>query len=360
MADIAPKWRGMDDQTRADAYSPSKALPDGDLMPFIRQYIFRSAAAYATCGPVQTLHYGPKPANTLDLVVPKSDTPVPLHLFIHGGYWQELSKTESFLPAPDLLSQSIAFAALDYTLAPEATMDEIVAEVCAALTLIRTQAADLGLDPSRFLVSGSSAGAHLAAMATLKLPQTARPNALALLSGVYDLRPLLNTYINDAVGMDADSATRNSPALQSLTGFPKTLIAWGKQEPDEFHRQSKHFAHLLDAAGTPVNTLECETRNHFDIIFDLANASPLGTKITQLTKEYPMPRYKPVFPNLIDPAQVNTSIEPRPMGKTTDETRAATARQTGGAPLVDYEGNANPYIDLSKHRPAFVPATPAL
>ena len=58
-----------------------------------------------------------------------------------------------------------------------------------------------------------------------------------------------------------------------------------------------------------------------------------------------MPRYKPVFPNLIDPSQVNTSIEPRPMGMTTNESRATTAASTGGAPLVDYNGNANPYID---------------
>ncbi len=58
-----------------------------------------------------------------------------------------------------------------------------------------------------------------------------------------------------------------------------------------------------------------------------------------------MPRYKPVFPNLIDASAVNTSLDPRPMGMTTDESRAQTARETGGVPLVEYEGNANPYID---------------
>ena len=58
-----------------------------------------------------------------------------------------------------------------------------------------------------------------------------------------------------------------------------------------------------------------------------------------------MPRYKPVFPDLIDASAVNTSLDPRPMGKTTDESRAQTVRDTGGAPLVDYDGNANPYID---------------
>jgi tryptophan 2,3-dioxygenase len=58
-----------------------------------------------------------------------------------------------------------------------------------------------------------------------------------------------------------------------------------------------------------------------------------------------MPRYIPVFPDLIDASQVNTSLDPRPMGMTTDESRIETAKSTDGAPLVDYEGNANPYID---------------
>jgi len=58
-----------------------------------------------------------------------------------------------------------------------------------------------------------------------------------------------------------------------------------------------------------------------------------------------MPRFKPVFPKIIDTSQVDTSLAPRPMGMTTDKSRAAIAKETGGKPLVDYAGNANPYID---------------
>ncbi len=58
-----------------------------------------------------------------------------------------------------------------------------------------------------------------------------------------------------------------------------------------------------------------------------------------------MPRYKPVFPQLIDASQVDTGLGPRPIGTTTDESRIETAKSTGGTPLVDYTGNANPYID---------------
>ena len=58
-----------------------------------------------------------------------------------------------------------------------------------------------------------------------------------------------------------------------------------------------------------------------------------------------MPKYKPIFPDLIDASQVNAAAAPRPMGKTTAQTRIATAQDTGGAPMVDFEGNSNPYID---------------
>ena len=137
---------------RADAYSPS-TMVGGDLAPFLKVYRDESAAAYAALPEVQTLAYGERPSQTLDLVLPAVQSPVPLHVFIHGGYWQELSKKESFFAAQGTLSQGIAFAALDYTLAPDADMDAIVAEVVAALRYLRAQADDLGIDAKRIVVS---------------------------------------------------------------------------------------------------------------------------------------------------------------------------------------------------------------
>ena len=282
MDDSTPKWRGMDDQTRADAYSPSTALPDGDLMPFIQAYTDESAKAYAAHPEFQTLSYGPKPTNILDIVVPEASGLVPLHIFIHGGYWQQLSKQDSFFAAPQFLTQGHGFAAIGYTLAPDASVSEIVSECTTAVTLLMDKAAELGIDAQRIVLSGSSAGAQLAAMCCLKLPADKQPSSVVLLSGVYELEPLLGIYVNDAVKMDLTEAKRNSPALQNLSNFPKTVIAWGGQETQEFKRQSRYFASLLNAAGRSVETLEVSARNHFDIIFDLANDSKLGRKANAL------------------------------------------------------------------------------
>jgi arylformamidase len=281
--DIRPRWRGMTDADRAVAYSPSSMI-DGDLGPFIAAYAAQSAAARAACPAMRTLTYGAQATQTLDIVLPEGAGPHPLHVFIHGGYWQELSKKESLFAAPETLARGIGFAALDYTLAPQATLREIVDEVVNALSFLRRRAADLGIDPECIVVSGSSAGAHLAAMATLRLAPADRPAGLILLSGVYDLRPLLGTYINDAVGMDARTASDLSPALHDLAGFPPSLVAWGAIETDEFKRQSLHFADLLVQAGCPAQTLQVAGRNHFDIVHDIANDSALGAWLPRLTR----------------------------------------------------------------------------
>jgi arylformamidase len=277
-----PQWREMTDQARADAYSPSTVLPDGDLMPFIQAYIDDSLAAYTAFPDVQTLRYGPRAANTVDLLVPDAPTPAPLLVFIHGGYWQELSKREAFFPAGDALAQGMAFASVDYTLAPSATLDEIVTECTDAVTMLMDRAPSLGVDPARIILSGSSAGAHLAAMCCLQLPADQQPKGVALLSGVYTLEPLIGTYINDAVRMDLDRALRNSPALKNLSGFPPCVIAWGEQETDEFKRQSRFFGKILKEAECKVDMLEIPQRNHFDLAFDIANRSSLGTKTAGL------------------------------------------------------------------------------
>ena len=58
-----------------------------------------------------------------------------------------------------------------------------------------------------------------------------------------------------------------------------------------------------------------------------------------------MPAYRPQFPHIVDISGVNASAEARPMPMTTDTTRAETAQSTGGAPLVDFAGTSNPYVD---------------
>lgn len=271
----------MDVSTREREYSPSSCI-GGDYAPFLRTYAERSAEALAHYGQRawRDLNYGDTPQQKLDLFLPSlapDAAPPPLLVFIHGGYWQELHKDSALFAAPGCLRASAAFAALDYTLAPLAGVADMALECRRALRWLHAHASDFGYDARRIVVAGSSAGAHLAAMCGLRgwteevdLPAGV-PAATVLVSGIYDLAPLVGTSINDALGLQATTCQRISPLRQNLAGFPPTVICWGEIETTEFKRQSQDFAAALHDAGVMrCGVFEVPARHHFDVILDLA------------------------------------------------------------------------------------------
>jgi len=288
MSVMRSTWCSLDAGSREREYSPSSCI-GGDYQSYIRAYAERSREARSK-NPVRCdLRYGVHAAQCLDLFVPPHPsagaTPgsPPLLVFIHGGYWQELSKEDSAFPATDCVRQGIAYAAIDYTLAPHATLAQMVVECREALSWLHGNAASLGFDAERIVVAGSSAGAHLAAMAAL--PATRRVRGAVLVSGIYELEPLVGTSINEAVGLSIAGAREASPALQALEGFPPSIVCWGEVETREFKRQSLDFAARLERAGSACRFFEVPQRNHFDVILDLADpGTVLGRAVAALMR----------------------------------------------------------------------------
>jgi arylformamidase len=249
-------WRSLSVAEREREYSPSSCI-GGDYRPYIRAYVERSEAA-RRAHPPETLRYGPGERQTIDLFRPAGAAQPAVLVFFHGGYWQELSKHESAFAAPHCLAHGIACAAVDYTLAPQVTLPAIVDECRAAVARLE------GVGP--LVVAGSSAGAHLAAMVAGE-----RVRGAVLVSGIYEIEPLIGTSINEALRLDAAEARRNSPLRRPLQGFPPSLVCWGDNETGQFKRQGRAFASALRAAGAECAAFECAGRNHFDVILDLAD-----------------------------------------------------------------------------------------
>ncbi|MGW1071758.1 alpha/beta hydrolase [Streptomyces sp. NPDC002537] len=258
--------------SRADLdreYSPSSVVPSLPL--HLREYAELSAAAREKHRPLSGLRYGSSPEARLDLfpVAAPAGGASALQVFVHGGYWQEVTKEESAFAAPDFIAAGTAFAALDYGLAPAYSLDGIVAMVGEAVAWLHANAARFGIDPRRIHLSGSSAGAQLVAMALVR-DEARRIAGATLLSGVYDLEPLRHTYVNDVLGLDADAALRNSPVHHLPKRLPPVVIARGGGETGEFVRQHDTMAALLRQRAV-VTELTCPARNHFDLPYDLGN-----------------------------------------------------------------------------------------
>jgi arylformamidase len=298
MVDFNKSWKHLSLEEREREYSPSSCI-GGDYRPFLAAYSTLSrqshADAVAAGGVWRRLSYGTKSSQGIDICLPKRDVvaaKTSLLIFIHGGYWQELSAADSHFAAAGCIANGHAFAAIDYTLAPQATVAEIIQECRVAVRYVMLHADELGIDAAHIVLAGSSAGAHLAAMAALPAvldnePSNPQPiQACILVSGVYDLQPLVGTSINDAIGLTLESAKNVSPALISLNNFPKhSIVCYGDNETAEFKRQSNDFAGLLSHAGVNCSSFEVSNRNHFDVIFDLSNdQTPLGKHALALLK----------------------------------------------------------------------------
>ncbi|MEY3690874.1 MAG: hypothetical protein RJB57_529, partial [Actinomycetota bacterium] len=189
----------------------------------------------------------------------------PLLVYIHGGYWQRLSAAESLFNAADAATHGVSLHAVDYTLAPAATVEAIVDECVADVARVIDAAG-----APRVALAGCSAGAHLAAMCAMSPVLAGRIHCAVLLSGIYDLRPLVRTSTNDPLGLDEARAAALSPQLLTMTGFaPHAVVAAGRHDPPEFIRQSAEFAERLRTAGVDTVHELVEDRDHFDLPYDI-------------------------------------------------------------------------------------------
>jgi len=243
-------------------------MAGGSSAPFEAQYRRRSAAARDVVADHLTALRG----GSLHVAAAAADAP--LLVFVHGGYWQALSAADSLFPAAELAAAGWSYAAVEYTVAPRGSIDGMVAECTQALRELATE------HRRRVVLVGHSAGAHLVAMAALAQRPPMVVDAVVLLSGVFDLRPLVGTSINAPLGLDDERAMRLSPLLMAAQPHPRVVVAWGENETSEFKRQSREYALHVRGYGSTVLQLECGRRNHFDIVFDLAEpASELGALV---------------------------------------------------------------------------------
>jgi len=266
----------FDAQPTRETQYDARASVD-DFPAYMRQYAERAHTARRNHPAILGLPYGPGVAEKLD-IFPAAGAPLaPVFIFIHGGYWRALSKEDMHGVVPALTQAGVAVVLLEYTLAPEATLAEIVREVRSALAWIHAHGRAYGLDPDRIHVSGSSAGGHLAAMlmapgwpARYGLPEDVIKGAVAL-SGLFDLRPLCDTVVNDWLQLTDAQAWALSPMAHVPATSAPLILAVGGKETLGFKRQTQAMHALWQQHGLSVSMMEVAAADHFSIVFDLAD-----------------------------------------------------------------------------------------
>ena len=273
-------WRGMDRATLDRAYNARASVADYDAE--LRRYADLSGTARATLPARLDLVYDPISALSLDWFAGAPGGPV--LLWVHGGYWRALSKSDQSLVAPGLVVSGAHVAVMDYSLAPFVALDTIVHQVRAAFAWVAGVASRMGADPDRLYAAGHSAGGHLVGMLLASgwhgdygLTPSALRGGIAL-SGLFDLEPIRLSYINEWLELDRDGARRLSPQfLVPPPGrAPRLLASYGGLESSEFRRQTEDYAAAWAQAGHEVRVAPQPDRHHFDLVVGFGDvADPL-------------------------------------------------------------------------------------
>jgi arylformamidase len=231
--------------------------------------------------------YGQEPNATLDLF-PARAAGAPILMFIHGGYWRRLDKADHSFIAETPVANGAAVAVLNYDLCPTVTIDTIVAECRAATAWLYRNARKLNGDPARLYIAGHSAGGHLTATtlatdwAALGLPADLVKGGLPI-SGVFDLRPITLTSINDDTRLDREAAERLSPLHRKLAHLPPIVAAVGAGETFAFLEQTRLYADAWRRWGGRAEHLVVPGVHHFDVLLELTRAgSPLSRSLYAL------------------------------------------------------------------------------
>ena len=254
-------WASLDEARRNAAYDNNGSVANSAKLVEARN---AASAAYRKAHSDKLdIPYAPGDRTAFDLY-PAPDPSAPCLVFIHGGYWLRNSREFFAAYAEGLAHHGWSVAMPGYTLAPQASLTAIVREIGAALDWL----ADHG--PAHeiagpVVVSGWSAGAQLAA---LHLGHRLVAAGLAI-SGVYDLAPLRDTALNDALRLsDAEIATL-SP-VRAVPTAPKSLaIAYGTAELPALVHDSRKLHALRAAAHTPGPLLPIAGADHFTILEEL-------------------------------------------------------------------------------------------
>ena len=263
-------------------YNARAAVPEHEQ--FFERWKKDSDFARKTLAARLDLAYGSEPLQTLD-AFPAKNTRGTL-VFIHGGYWRSLDKSDFSWLAPTFVAAGVGVAVVNYRLCPQVDIGEIVADILSSMRWLHAHGTEHGLDTSKVVLSGHSAGGHLvaevfaAADAARGLPAENIRGGVAL-SGIFDLKPLLHFSGNADFDLDMVTAGLLSPVNRRPQLECPLHVAVGAEESSEFWRQSEMLSRAWPDVARDTQLLP--GLHHFSVVDALAErGQPLHGAVLEM------------------------------------------------------------------------------
>ena len=253
-------WATLSQAERDAAYDNNAAVKNSAALIAERNQM--SEALRASRKSFLDMPYGDREKTKIDLY-PAAEKTAPCLVFLHGGYWQRNSREVFAMLVEGVAAHGWSVAIPGYSLAPDTSLTEIVTEISRSLDWLAQNGESYGIS-GPVVLSGWSAGAHLVAMA-LDHP---RVTAGLAISGVYDLAPIRDTGLNNALKLTDQEIARLSPLR--LPAVDKRLdIAYGTAELPALVFDSIKLHEMRMAADAPGKLFPIEGADHFSILSEL-------------------------------------------------------------------------------------------
>lgn len=232
----------------------------------------------------------------MDLYIPpaaaRSGRPAPVAIYVHGGGIIGDRKTYGlgamlanhqgalFTPLREQLNaRGFVVASIDYRLPPGTPWPAQIEDAKCAVRFLRAHAVDLGIDPNRIGVWGSSGGGQLSSLLGLAGPgagfdrgqyrdQSSTVQAVVDMFGPADLNdfgdsaPFGQFIVQVAFGSSNAVRRSASPITYVTSGAPPFLILQGTDDPLVRSRQTAELAQRLQTAGVPTTLIEVHGTGH--------------------------------------------------------------------------------------------------
>lgn len=213
----------------------------------------------------------------LDLYLPEKPQP-PLVVYVHGGAWRAGTKND--MPLGGLVAQGFAVASIEYRLSTEAPFPAQAHDIKAAIRFLRAKGKELGCDPAKIVIAGSSAGGHLAALAGVSnrvkelegtvgefARESSEVQGIISLFGASNLQSILGQSTPHGLGVRVPAlqlllggqpeekpelARLASPVAHVGAGDPPLLLIHGDADPQMPFEQSLELQRAYQAKSLPV------------------------------------------------------------------------------------------------------------